>query len=815
MRRIIGLAVICALGVRAEPAQTSTANSPEPTGGRLLTGVDDEKVDVPLAHTGVRIRIDGHLADTTVTQTFHNPYGDKINAVYLFPLPTGAAVNEMKITTSGRTIEGVVKKREEAVRTYERARKKGFVAALLTQERPNLFTQSVANIEPGAEVRVAIRFVQSLDYEQGRYELTFPMVAGPRYMPEASVQAGEAAAVQPQVLPPGTRSSHDIGLFVQIDAGVPVTAVESPSHEIDVTRDERTGRRAAVSIADGDTIPNKDFVLRYAVAGEAPEFAVLAHRDADGRDGSFMLIAQPPAGAGDDDVAPRELVFVLDTSSSMAGEPLAKAKQVIRQVLGGMRADDTFQIVRFDDGASALGPQPIANKPKNLRYVYDWLDALDAAGGTEMTTGLEAALAVPHDPLRLRLAVFLTDGYIGNEDEILELVANKMGEARLFSFGVGSAVNRYLLEEMAVLGRGAAQFVSPDEPTDEVVTRFYERIDRAVFTDVRIDWGELAVKDTVPAAIPDLFVGQPLVLTGHYSTPGRGTITVHGRRGGHDISFDVPVELPEARDRPAVASLWARRRITELSRALIRANDAAIEKQILELALAHRLMTRYTAFVAVDRSRITGGGDAKTVAVPVEVPKGVRSIARSSGAMGMMMGSGGFGMSGAGAGGGGVGYGTIGIGSYGTVGHGSSSAKGSGYGRGFGRGDDLAAPQKKEAARAVRPAVRIGAAVVRGSLDKAIIRRYIRKRLPAVKHCYEKQLTREPELEGTVTVKFVINAQGKVTSVVVKGLGNETVEKCVGSAIKSIEFPATGDGSIVQVSYPFVFRYAGSKEEQP
>jgi len=783
VKRFIGLAVICALGVRAEPGRTSTDQLPAANEGRLRTTVDGERVDIPLAHTDVRIRIDGHLADATVTQTFRNPYDDKINAVYLFPLPTGAAVNQMSIKTGVTTIEGTIHRRAEAKRIYHRARRKGKVAALLEQERPNLFTQSVANIEPGAEIEVTLRYVQSLDYDDGGYELVFPMVAGPRY--------GGEQAVQSQVLPPGQRSSHDISLSAEIDAGVPLTAIESPSHRVELTRDDG-GRRATVSIADDDTIPNKDFVLRYRVAGDAPELAVLAHRD--GGDGSFFLVAQPPAAADDDDVAPRELVFVLDTSSSMSGAPLDKAKQVVRDVLAGMRADDTFQIVRFDDGASALGPAPIANKPRNLRYVYDWLDALDAAGGTEMMGGLEAALEVPHDPLRLRLVVFLTDGYIGNEDEILKLVADRMGDSRLFSFGVGSSVNRYLLEEMATLGRGDAHFVQPDEDTAEVVGRFARRIDRAVLTDIRVDWGELAVTDVVPEAIPDLFVGKPLVVSGHYVRPGATTVMVHGVRAGRDVSFEVPVTLPERRERPAVATVWARRRIAELSRDLLRKADEALEQQIVDLALAHRMMTRYTAFVAVDSSRVTDGGDARTVKVPVEVPARVRRIERTSagvsgGIMGTMIGSGG----------GGYGYGVIGTGNYGAA-----------VGRG-GSGDSAGASFGQPKADVARPTVRIGAATATGSLDKSIIRRYIRKKLSAVRYCYEKQLMQHPDLDGTVTVKMTINGDGLVIAAAASGMGNQAVEQCVAGAMRSIQFPANSDGGFVQISYPFIFRRAGDE----
>ncbi|HEX3477011.1 MAG TPA: VIT and VWA domain-containing protein, partial [Kofleriaceae bacterium] len=560
------MAVVCMLSgaghaTRPRPPDPADAVSE----GRLVTQRGGVRVDVPLQHTDVKITVDGFLAEATVTQRFKNPYPSKIEAVYLFPLPTGAAVSALQITSGDRVIEGIIQERRQATRTYEAARAQGQIAALLTQERPNLFTQSVANLEPNAAIDVTLHYVQRLSYDGGGYEVVFPMVAGPRYMPAAAAGKLDPAAVQPAVLPAGVRSSHDIGLAVELDAGVPLGDIASSSHRIAIERVPGAPGRARVQIAPDDTIPNKDFILRYQVAGAAPAFGALAYRSDPGKDGSFVLVAQPPAAAAPAQIAPREIVFVLDTSSSMRGAPLAKAKELIRHTLSTLRADDTFQIVRFDDRASALGPAPIANKPNNVALVLDWLAALDAGGTTEMTTGIDAALAVPHDPARLRIVAFITDGYVGNEDEILKQVGEHAGSARLYAFGVGSAVNRYLLEEMALAGRGTAQFVRPDEDTAAVVRAFEKRIDAPVVTDLRIDWGALAVTDVTPGAIPDLFLGQPLVVAGHYTRAGSGTVTVHGRQGGRDVSFAVAVNLPEHdATRPAIATVWARQKIAEL-----------------------------------------------------------------------------------------------------------------------------------------------------------------------------------------------------------------------------------------------------------
>jgi Ca-activated chloride channel family protein len=763
MRSLCVLVLVCAATV---PAAASTAAE---TGGHMVTRDGKRTVEVPLEHTAVRVRVDGNLVDARVVQRFRNPYPHAIEAVYLFPLPTGAAVNAMTLRHGGRTIRGAIRERAQARAVYERARARGKTAALLEQQRPNLFTQSVAGLAPGAVVEVELRYVEPLVQRDGGYELVFPMVAPPRYLPGAARDRD----VQPALLPPEVRSAHDIDLQVELDAGMPMRDLLSPSHQVRISAGA-TSAAATVALHPLDTIPNRDFLLRWKVAGDRPQFAVLANRGGDDS-GQFLLLAQPPAALADADAAPREIIFVIDTSTSMAGAPLRAATTLIRKVLAGLRPDDTYQIVRFSDSASALGPGPLAARPRNLSFTHGWLDQLRAGGGTEMTAGIAAALAVPHDPARLRIVAFLTDGYVGNEDQILKTVGEQLGASRLFAFGIGSAVNRYLLEEMALIGRGAVQVVTPSDDPAAAAATFAARIDRAALTDVTIDWGGLRVADVSPPAIPDLFVGEPLVLAGRYREPGVAQVTVRARSGGRPVQFVVPVVLPARAERPAIGAVWARRRIADFSRSLIRRKDAALVAEITRLGLEHQLVTAYTSFVAVDE-QAQATGPQRRVVVPVEVPAAAdRALATSKG-----------------------GFGSIGTGSYGTIGYGSGS--GVSYGIGSGGGGMYAR-------RSAVPQVRIGNAVVTSALDKNVIRRYVRMRLNAIRYCYERARLKEPTLAGTVTVHFAIDKTGMVVQARADGMKHPVVENCIADVVRRIRFPATDEG-LVQITYPFVLQPA-------
>jgi Ca-activated chloride channel family protein len=332
---------------------------------------------------------------------------------------------------------------------------------------------------------------------------------------------------------------------------------------------------------------------------------------------------QPPADLAAAPRAPMELVFVLDCSGSMMGWPLDNAKDAAARALRRLGPDDTFQIIQFSSTASQLGPKPIPATPENLQRGLAYLHSLNSEGGTMMIEGIKAALDFPHDPTRLRVVSFMTDGYIGNEAEILGEMQQRLGDARVFSFGIGSSTNRYLLDRMALLGRGAVAYVTPTEDSLRAVDQFYERVSHPALTDLSIDWGGLEVSEVYPARLPDLFVGRPVVITGRYRGDGSTTVRVTGRAGGESRTLSVPVSATPDAERPALANIWARMKIADLEDAATVSN-AEVAPQITQVALGYGLMSAYTAFIAVDSSRVTEGDHGTTVAVPVPVPDGVR-----------------------------------------------------------------------------------------------------------------------------------------------------------------------------------------------
>ncbi|MEZ5427117.1 MAG: VIT domain-containing protein [Pyrinomonadaceae bacterium] len=588
----------------------------------------------PLKHTDVKAEISGFLSRVRVTQEFENNFAQPIEAVYTFPLSNNAAVDDMTMRIGSRVIKGKILKREEARQVYENARSQGQTAALLDQERPNIFTQSVANILTGEKIIIEISYVETLKYEDGQYEFVFPMTVGPRYIPGSATgrtgagfspdtdKVPDASRVTPKIAE--TRAGHDISIQIKLDAGVPIEGIRSTSHDVQTVN--LSPNSADLTLRDEKTIPNKDFVLRYDVTGGRIEDAILAHRDARG--GFFTLILQPPDKFTVKDVAPKEIVFVLDTSGSMSGFPIEKAKEAMKLALEGLYPRDTFNLITFAGDTHVLFDEPVPATAANLGRAQEFLQSRRGGGGTEMMKAIRAALDPSDSQEHLRIVCFMTDGYVGNEAEIITEV-QKHPNARVFSFGIGSSVNRFLLDKMAEEGRGEVEYVSLGEDGTNAARKFHERVRNPLLTDISIDWNDLPVADVYPSRISDLFSAKPVILNGRYTAGADGTIKLKGKVGGQYFERDIPVRLPEAESRhDSLATLWARKRIDELtSKGYQKDEDEKARQEINDaitnIGLEFRLMTQFTSFVAVEERVVNRDGQPVKIEVPVEMPEGV------------------------------------------------------------------------------------------------------------------------------------------------------------------------------------------------
>lgn len=629
--------------VHDKTAAAVIAKSSADTPGSLqYIDKDGKRAQCPLKHTKVNARVSGFISRVTVTQEFENNFQNKIEAVYTFPLPQAAAVDDLTMLIGDRTVKGKIMRREEAQQAYTAAKQVGKVASLLDQERPNIFTQQVANIMPGERIRIIISYVETLKYEDGSYEWSFPMVVAPRYIPAAATQQEaptganqqtDASRISPTSAPAETRAGHDISLEIDLDAGVPIASVNSESHETEVR--QLIEKRAVVRLKDRATIPNKDFLLTYRVAGDTINDAVLTHRSERG--GFFTLILQPPQRVAAEDVMPKELVFVLDTSGSMVGFPIEKAKETMDLALNNLYPHDTFNLITFSGDTKILFPQPVPATPENLRKAKAFLASRKSDGGTEMMNAIKAALQPSQSQNHVRIVCFMTDGQVGNDQQILAEV-QKYSNARVFALGFGYSPNRYLLDKMAEYGRGEVDYISAVGDSSAVARRFNERIRNPLLTDLSIDWSNLPVTDVYPKRIPDLFSVRPVILSGRYNAGGKGAIRLKGKMAGQDFARDIPVELPETQaEHDVLATLWGRRKIDDLMQNVL-AEDETVRDQtreeITQLGLNLRLMTQYTSFVAIDDVVFTGGDEALRVAVPVKTQSAtIQSLPNSPAAL--------------------------------------------------------------------------------------------------------------------------------------------------------------------------------------
>lgn len=657
--RIIHVLLLVAISLVWNPARRAeAAPTPDDLGGQVRAEVDGRTIQFPSLKTDIKADVSGDLAYVTVVQTFVNPALVPLNATYLFPLNENSAVHAMEMRVGDEVVTAKIARKEAARQEFEAGKRAGKAAALLEQHRPNMFTQEVANLMPGATIAVTFQYVQTVPRVDGAYELAIPLIVGPRYVPAPATPSAVAAndaqmidagpAAQPLgewsfgpapayppvngLTAPQAIDEDRVAIVVNLKAGVAINHVTSATHAIATTGDDTQTERS-VTLAAGRTIDNRDFVLRYALAGGAIQAGLLAHKDERG--GAFSLLLEPPESPPAADVTPREIVFLLDTSGSMSGRPIDASKRFMATALGSLTPRDYFRVIRFANTASEFSSAPIQATPENIQHALTYVNALSADGGTEVLAGLRQAFNMPALPSARRLLVFLSDGYVSNEAEILRMVAANIAQTRTYVFGIGTSVNRYLLAEMAHLGRGFVRIVDPTEEASEAAVAFAKKLEATVMTDISIDWGTLSVSDTTPVSIPDLFAGDSIRIQGRYAGSGPHTIKVTGKINGRSATLPLSIDLPGETTGDATKAIplvWARSQIADHMRELMAPpnlrqtgiSDAAIEKNVTELGLAHALVTQWTSFVAVSQKIVnTDPGSAQDRGVNLPMVKGI------------------------------------------------------------------------------------------------------------------------------------------------------------------------------------------------
>ncbi len=640
----IALSVFTAIGLVAAVAEPRLVGLGDiRSGGLLLNSKTPGKyVEAPRLQTDINVKVTGLISRTIITQRFENPSTGWVEGIYVFPMPENAAVDTLKMQIGDRFIEGLIKERKEAKRIYEEAKAQGKKASLIEQERPNMFTNSIANIGPGEIVIVQIEYQETVARNKGVFSLRVPLVAAPRYLPKPVVLSvkfekdtglGQVGYLDPvadrsRITPPVARRddnvTNPVTLSVSLDAGFPFSNLVSASHKIAIKSKSDTS--AIIGLAEGEVPANKDFTFSWQAApGQVPTAALF--REKIGDDEYLLAIVTPPRPAVDNTVTiakiPREIIFVIDNSGSMAGPSIRQARQALLRALDRLKVDDRFNIIRFDDTMEELFPQSVPGDNENLNSAKRFVRNLSADGGTEMLPALKASLvdANAGDTATLRQVVFLTDGAIGNEAQLFEEIVKNRGRSRIFTVGIGSAPNSFFMTRAAEYGRGSFTHIGSVKEVAKAMTKLFEKLENPVMTDLAAQWKENDATDITPANLPDLYAGEPVVISAKMKKVS-GELVLSGNLAGQP--WLINLALDKAAEGKGIGKFWARRKIREYEgQRLNSENWKKFDAQILNTALAHHLVSRLTSLVAVDLTPSRPQGDEiATRKLPLELPQG-------------------------------------------------------------------------------------------------------------------------------------------------------------------------------------------------
>ncbi|MDA8137440.1 MAG: VIT domain-containing protein [Desulfobacteraceae bacterium] len=650
---VVALVLVLCGAVAGALADYVTIDGRPVTQGQMLiasASLDQVKASTPttaapdqfiLQKTEVEAEITGVVVRVRLRQVFQNPYDERLETIYVFPMPENAAVDGYSFRIGEKVIKGVVKEKEQARKEYEQAKQEGRKAGLLEQERPDIFTQSLVNIPPKATVVANIEYVHPLKIDGASYLFNFPMVVAPRYIPGQPVgranvgrgwandtdQVPDASRITPQYMPPGMRAGNDISISVKIDAGMPIQAVTGVTHELAVNNTSQT--MATVTLKNGPVIPNKDFMLEYRVGGQSTMLAAMTHKEEQG-DGFFSIVIQPKHSVERKEIAPRDLILVLDTSGSMQGAPVSQLRIFAEYVLGTLNPQDRFNVIAFSNDLNMFASQYTDATPANIANGQNFVRGLVSSGGTEMLPALREALKPASEKAqRNEYVILVTDALVGNDSSILNYLNQpKFAHLRVYPVAMGPAPNDYLIQRAAEIGRGFSLRIANEDNAAEMAKRFAAKISFPIMTDLALDWGQLKVKDLIPEPLPDLYADRPLVLIGRYEKAGGAKVKLSGNIMGSKVVTEFDLTLPETdKSHDSLPVLWARARIRQLENKEVGNISNATKDKITEIGLNYQLVTDYTSFIAVERD-IPGdlSKTLKTQPVLLAIPEGMEHL---------------------------------------------------------------------------------------------------------------------------------------------------------------------------------------------
>jgi Ca-activated chloride channel family protein len=736
---------------------------------------DDPDTDrLPLKSTSVSANISGVIADVLVTQVYKNDGKKPLEAIYIFPASTRAAVYGMKMTIGKRVIEAKIKKRDDARREYEQARDAGKSASLLEQQRPNVFQLNVANIMPGDEIKVELKYTELLVPTDRVYEFVYPTVVGPRYSNQKASSASPAERwMENPYLHQGQLSATTFDINVAINAGMPIKDLACTSHKVNAAFSAPSVAKVSLDKKDMHG-GNRDCILHYRLDGDKIQTGLLLSEGE--KENFFVLMMQPPRRVTKANIPGREYIFIVDVSGSMYGFPLEISKKLMSNLIGNLRYTDKFNVLLFSGGSTLMAEESLPATQENIQKAINMIERQRGGGGTELLPALKRALSLKKEENFARTIVVATDGYVTVEEEAFDLIRNNLGNANMFAFGIGSSVNRHIIEGIAHVGMGEPFIIVKPEEASAKAETFRKLIQSPVLTQVKVTFNGFNTYDVEPVSIPDVLAERPVLVFGKWRSNPQGSIKLSGITGDGKYSETIKVaDYKPSKDNAALKYLWARHRITILSDYNKLRNDDKRIKEVTDLGLTYNLLTAYTSFVAVDNEVRNADGKVTTVKQPLPLPEGVSDYA---------------------------------VGGYGNYAAAPAIQKSMGMLGMRGKMESRLAEDKSATAEELQVSkkkdeaqkINIISVTVGKGLTKNEILKVGEANLSEIEKCFAGK-----NLSGNVNLNLTINADGtvknaEITSGTVK---DAQVKQCIITQVKQWRFPSTTNGQAVKASISF------------